>query len=662
MIKSLLKNSLIALTFSSVTLFADTTEVVWDAAAQPGQLEAAITAGGAGVYRLSLPSVAGGKWLTSEHIPVDAGQAIHIIGEVPASADVKPVTIQPLANAEGALGHQNGLFFTLVGAGAELKLENLILNAYASGEEGSLQIAGATSTDNKIIVNNCIVSHVNFLAFFTLGKNTDFHITNSVFKAFTNGPGGMFYGGVVWGAGSWLGTIDTLEFRQNTVDGVIGEALVIYEHVDHGIIDHNTFTNVVMDMIWYRGQNNLQVTNNLLYNTKSYGQSTYDVSGWGVWWEGGVGQMALRKAGLVNPDGFEDITPAVVQIDTSDQCVITTTITTPADTQQVTAGTYIMSDGQVVNMNDRNINWSNNAAVWSPALTGFMNNMANNPWSWTVTTVTPDSMTITPAVFDTITSAYAADGSGCVDSIFVTTAADTVVHVGSGGTTTVTVHDTMLTAAQQMVWADDSTLATIAAGIGVTSTNNAVLNWSDLQMQLDEMYITKQLARTLDFRDDQTTQGVGANNNWSYEHDGNMNTIEWPMHYNASYSSVSTAATHSTTGGPIGDPRWSLVTLGTDNSTALPKEFALKQNYPNPFNPTTEIEFSIAQASTVNLTIFNVLGQKVKVLANGVKLAGTHKLRWNGTDEMGQSASTGIYFYTLTDGSSTVTKKMAFMK
>ena len=94
----------------------------------------------------------------------------------------------------------------------------------------------------------------------------------------------------------------------------------------------------------------------------------------------------------------------------------------------------------------------------------------------------------------------------------------------------------------------------------------------------------------------------------------------------------------------------------------LPKAFALKQNYPNPFNPSTEIAFSLEQASTINLTIFNVLGQKVKVLANGVKLAGTHKLRWNGTDEMGQSASTGIYFYTLTDGSSTVTKKMAFMK
>ena len=176
MIKSLLKNSLIALTFSTVTLFADTTEVVWDAAAQPGQLEAAITAGGAGVYRLSLPSVAGGKWLTSENIPVDAGQAIHIIGEVPASADIKPVTIQPLANAEGSVAHKDGQFFNLVGAGAELKLENLILNAYASGEEGSVGIAAARSTDNKIIVNNCIVSHVNFLAFHTMGKNTDFHI------------------------------------------------------------------------------------------------------------------------------------------------------------------------------------------------------------------------------------------------------------------------------------------------------------------------------------------------------------------------------------------------------------------------------------------------------------------------------------------------------
>jgi len=102
--------------------------------------------------------------------------------------------------------------------------------------------------------------------------------------------------------------------------------------------------------------------------------------------------------------------------------------------------------------------------------------------------------------------------------------------------------------------------------------------------------------------------------------------------------------------------------LDTDNSINLPKAFALKQNYPNPFNPSTEIVFDLEKSSTINLTVFNVLGQKVKVLANGVQQAGTHSLSWDGRDEMGATVSTGLYFYTLTDGNSSVTKKMALMK
>ena len=94
----------------------------------------------------------------------------------------------------------------------------------------------------------------------------------------------------------------------------------------------------------------------------------------------------------------------------------------------------------------------------------------------------------------------------------------------------------------------------------------------------------------------------------------------------------------------------------------VPNAFTLKQNYPNPFNPTTEIEFSLDKMSNVNLTIFNVLGQKVKTLASGTKALGTHKYSWNGLDEMGNAVSTGIYFYTLTSGDVSVTKKMAFMK
>ena len=582
MLKSIVTRFALTVTIiiPAISFSQDTTDVSWGEGT-PGTLEAAIT--GPGVYRLE----AGKVYLTVEHIPVETG-AIHIVGATPADG-VHPATIQPYVNAEGVLGHSNGELFTVVGDNAELALKGLILNGASFGGEGSLHgCASARGAMNKVIVENCVISHIAHLAFFTMGTKTDFHITNNVIKSFTNGPGGMFYGGVVWGAGSWMGTIGKLEARNNTIDGVIGEAFVIYERVDHGsVIDHNTFTNIVMNCVWYRGQNNLSVTNNLFYNTKSYGQSTYDASGWGVWYPGGVGQMSVR----------------------------------PADTVD-----YWMSDGQFVNMHDRNIHYGNNAFAWSDAMVDWVNTLSAAPWSWEVTTVTVDTTT--------------------------------------GDTTTVvtTQWDTMLTVAQQAIWIDDTTLTTIAQNTGVTQDNNAGV--TDLGMNLDEAYITHQLARTLDFRDDQTTQGVGANNQWMYEHDDSYTNIEWPMYYDASYSSSSVAATHCTHGGPVGATRWMdhAESLDTDNSINLPKAFALKQNYPNPFNPSTDIVFDLEKSSTINLTVFNVLGQKVKVLANGSKQAGTHTVNWDGRDEMGATVSTGLYFYTLTDGNNSVTKKMALMK
>ena len=90
-----------------------------------------------------------------------------------------------------------------------------------------------------------------------------------------------------------MGTIDTLIIENSTISNVIGEAIVVYSQVDHGLVNHNTFANIVMGAIWYRGQNNMTVKNNLLYNTKSHGQSTYDISGWGVWHKGGAGQFKV---------------------------------------------------------------------------------------------------------------------------------------------------------------------------------------------------------------------------------------------------------------------------------------------------------------------------------------------------------------------------------
>ena len=61
-------------------------------------------------------------------------------------------------------------------------------------------------------------------------------------------------------------------------------------------------------------------------------------------------------------------------------------------------------------------------------------------------------------------------------------------------------------------------------------------------------------------------------------------------------------------------------------------------------------------------TIYNMLGQKVKVLENAYLAGGTHTYTWNGQDELGQSVSTGVYLYTLTSGNQTISKKMALMK
>ena len=66
--------------------------------------------------------------------------------------------------------------------------------------------------------------------------------------------------------------------------------------------------------------------------------------------------------------------------------------------------------------------------------------------------------------------------------------------------------------------------------------------------------------------------------------------------------------------------------------------------------------------SKIELAIFNVIGQKVRVLENGSRLAGTHTIKWDGRDQLGNAMPTGLYFYTLTDGASSITKKMALMK
>jgi len=90
--------------------------------------------------------------------------------------------------------------------------------------------------------------------------------------------------------------------------------------------------------------------------------------------------------------------------------------------------------------------------------------------------------------------------------------------------------------------------------------------------------------------------------------------------------------------------------------------FNLGDAYPNPFNPETEISFSLPERAEVSLVIYNVLGEKVKTLVNGEMSAGTHTVSWKSTNEAGNIVASGIYFYNLTAGDFTATKKMVLTK
>lgn len=102
--------------------------------------------------------------------------------------------------------------------------------------------------------------------------------------------------------------------------------------------------------------------------------------------------------------------------------------------------------------------------------------------------------------------------------------------------------------------------------------------------------------------------------------------------------------------------------LGAGVGDNLPKEYALDQNYPNPFNPSTNISFALPKAGNVEVSVYNVLGQRVNTLVNENLAAGTHVVTWDGRNTQGGSVASGIYFYRIVAGDFSQTKKMMMLK
>ena len=94
----------------------------------------------------------------------------------------------------------------------------------------------------------------------------------------------------------------------------------------------------------------------------------------------------------------------------------------------------------------------------------------------------------------------------------------------------------------------------------------------------------------------------------------------------------------------------------------MPTTYSLSQNYPNPFNPSTVIEFTVPHRSHVELSVYNLLGQRVVTLVDEPMSQGTYRTVWYGRDESGHYVATGIYFYRLLAGDFTETRKMVLLK
>jgi hypothetical protein len=94
----------------------------------------------------------------------------------------------------------------------------------------------------------------------------------------------------------------------------------------------------------------------------------------------------------------------------------------------------------------------------------------------------------------------------------------------------------------------------------------------------------------------------------------------------------------------------------------LPTEFLLSQNYPNPFNPSTKIKYSIPPVGTqhavsVQIIVYDVLGNEIETLVNEEKSASTYEVMW-----YAENLPSGVYFYQIKAGSFIETKKMLLLK
>jgi hypothetical protein len=109
------------------------------------------------------------------------------------------------------------------------------------------------------------------------------------------------------------------------------------------------------------------------------------------------------------------------------------------------------------------------------------------------------------------------------------------------------------------------------------------------------------------------------------------------------------------------------LTSGVDRRADFPGQYVLCQNYPNPFNPTTVINYQLPVASYVTVNVYDMLGRKVAILVNEERPAGNHTVTFSAAGEFASggntsSLSSGVYYYRITAGTFTQSRRMLLVK
>jgi len=112
----------------------------------------------------------------------------------------------------------------------------------------------------------------------------------------------------------------------------------------------------------------------------------------------------------------------------------------------------------------------------------------------------------------------------------------------------------------------------------------------------------------------------------------------------------------------LGSSPYTIIELADRGDNNLPEMLYLSANYPNPFNPETKIDFSIPIAGRTNLSIFNIIGQKVVTLVDRHYEPGNYSIEWDGNNAMGEKVTSGIYFYRLITDYGEIARKLVLLK